>query len=1504
MKGKKEIINNHYLSMSYKVLINNEIIHSFLFLIEQSFIFLQILEIYYNDFNIFNNDNTIYICPFTYLLIKLNKLPLALKNILYTIIIIIIMINSFIFNFYRIRINLFSKIMINISEILFYRILTLFFFYYLFILEDIYFIINIIISIHFIMNIYLNFYKNHLFIYFPCLISYPYDTFSMIIDIYLLFIKVFISISSTSSNKNISKLFYILSICIFLVLLLYLTYLLLYKSYYIMNNSFLNKIRYSILLSECIVLILIFIIDKKELNNIYYIICFCNIVPLCIFSITSFYNPYRFVKFGNDDNIENLFYYFFILDRNKNKYLLIEEKIDEHLLKCNRCNLCQKYNKINMKYFNEEIDLYNIISNSHNPVYNLMNKIIRGIKKNGKKSFINNSYFLINIIYIYCMAINHKNYNIALNSELLFEIINSGNIPFLEEYKISLKHIIYTNNFFINANKVIEIIYNMIEEKNLNKQIEIFFELGDELENLKYKEIKSNFNINSNNNGNNLEGIPNCNNLLTICCLFYEELFNESFSNSGVPIRDSPNILEDLINNNYKNSRQITLKINILNFEVKIMRAGGNMNKYENQNFFEFFSPIFKKKQINEMKKLLFHSNSNYFNKKIKINKNKSNLENETQYINYTFIIEEKENDVIFSKLLKMKLNLILLTNINNIIYLNGIYTIDNNIIITEQIKGDEILLSFGNIGQNNYIPKKYENKNIFISSKNNEKYLGNKKLVKLYNYLGCKKYSVYQILLSNKKNTNEKHIKNRKQLVDNFEDEQYDLLEEDKKLNIIKDIASQASSTNSSSSKVNLISYTRGNKKSHKKQNIIKEYNIFKFILLSIIIFILIVIVIECIYLKIFMNFLNNLDDFFLSYEEFCSNFYRLFFSVLSLGCIANSTESFTCRHYMGELTTIIVNDYFKSVIDNNDIDEGTIKSHFIDLIKLIFYQNQIISEDLSSSLYKLINVLSKYHQNDIISHYFDSNISHFKISQNYQYNKINLLYTKENISFSQFNLLITSRFSILTRNIIDSKQPIYILNKTGEETFNNILIKERLSTYQENIYLLILDHREYSGKLDSTLSDIINIIFTNKKLIRKIIFFILNFNLIIFIILIIFLIFYLFVYYIIILNNINKIQNDLKEKIGDDTIKELIINKINNLKLLLKFYETDINKTINKLKKFYNNYTDNYRTKIKEESKLLKRDGKIDNKKNETKKLKINKIFKNFKNLKVMEFSGRKKLYIYSLICIIFIYLSIFVLILVMWLIYFKKHDKVFAWNIISEEINIATNQMMNNYLMMIYNNYTFEEISIKFNSEDFTGFIFNKLTPIYELDKYTNYLLDVLKDTEMTIFYDCSDFYDNLDNDLFKRIKNKVEQDEKKLMYSMWFFCEWSNAMVFHNFKTVYIQLFTLVKTSMENFINYNYTDIIESIDKNGVVKNEIMYSIIYIYMTDIMYQNIKTSIKLMGYKMENNINITIASSLAILLFLIISIYYVYIRNMNNDCKKFIHVSKIFKICNTDI
>ena len=44
---------------------------------------------------------------------------------------------------------------------------------------------------------------------------------------------------------------------------------------------------------------------------------------------------------------------------------------------------------------------------------------------------------------------------------------------------------------------------------------------------------------------------------------------------------------------NSKNNKQITLEIDIQNYKVKIIRAGGYMNKYENNNLFEFFPLIF-----------------------------------------------------------------------------------------------------------------------------------------------------------------------------------------------------------------------------------------------------------------------------------------------------------------------------------------------------------------------------------------------------------------------------------------------------------------------------------------------------------------------------------------------------------------------------------------------------------------------------------------------------------------------------------------------------------------------------------------------------------------------------------------------------------------------------------------------------------------------------------------------------------------------------------------------
>ena len=151
----------HYLSLSYKTLINNNVIHYILFLFEIYLILMQIMEIFWNDFNIsiINDDINTY-SPLTMLLISINKLSYIIKFVIYFVIMIIL--NSFplILAFYRFKVNIFTKIIINLSELFFCRILPLFLFNYLFIFKGMFLIINGILAICYIICLIFSFYYN------------------------------------------------------------------------------------------------------------------------------------------------------------------------------------------------------------------------------------------------------------------------------------------------------------------------------------------------------------------------------------------------------------------------------------------------------------------------------------------------------------------------------------------------------------------------------------------------------------------------------------------------------------------------------------------------------------------------------------------------------------------------------------------------------------------------------------------------------------------------------------------------------------------------------------------------------------------------------------------------------------------------------------------------------------------------------------------------------------------------------------------------------------------------------------------------------------------------------------------------------------------------------------------------------------------------------------------------------------------------------------------------
>ena len=1478
-------IKTHYLSISCKMLLSKQIIHIFLFLLEIIFIFIQIIEIYCNNHKLNNFENKLSFMPISSFLIVIKSIPKIINTIIYDILILIILIYYFIFNNCRVKNNNFILIMINLMELFFYRILSLFIFNYFFAITNIYFIVNILLTITYIFILFLNFYFNHLSKFFPTsLVNYPYDFFSMIIDLFLLVIKVFLSISLTNSNEKISQLFFYLSIIILFILIFYLTNIIIYKSYYLMNNCILNKFRYSTLLSFCIIVILMLIIDKSKVFNNYFILCYFNLFSISTAFIGYIYDPYKFSKFDKDNNIENIFYYLFILDRNKNKYFLIEEKIEEHLSLCNKCNLCKKYNNLINKG-KEQSDLYTIISNCQNQSYNLINKIIREIKKNGKNSIKNNSFYLINIIYIYYLKKSQNEYNSSLNIELLFELLNSEN-PFLEEHKITLEYIKYSNDFFIKANGVIKIINEIIKEKNIQEKYRNFFILGEELKKLNYRETESNnFNYNRNNN---LEDLSDSSNLLTICSLFYEELFNESISNSGIYLRNNLNLLEELINKNNKNNKQITLEINISSFYVKIIRAGGEINKYENNNFFNFFPSNFKNKQINEMKNILFYSNED---DKMKSKENKhrniKNKEREKQYINFNFIIEQKENDEIFYKILKLKLSLILLPYINNKIYLNGIYSLDNNIIISEKRKNEEVILLFGKKELSKKDNKNKYNNNIIKKIKNNKYFNGNK-LVKNYEcYIGCTKYNIYHIQMSSKNNSTENNYKKFKS---NFSENKESFKENNYKSFINDEIESQSSSEKSSAPNHNYISYNRKNKQTKKENDLLNEFKNVKCALTIFFLGLLIFIIFQYLLLSFYQQKSINQVNFFFLFKDYINTFDNLFFSVMSLCCTASSINSKTCINYVDILTDSLYKIKYQNL-------NSQTSPQFIVFSKYLFAQNEVLINLLNSKLNKLINYLSN---EDSKINYFNSYVFHYKINQNFTKKIKKLSLSKENITFNDFILLLNSRFTILTKDIENIFQPIYILNKTGEETFNNIYLEEKLSLYQENIYLMILDYKPFNKQIDLMITEVlIGVVELILKL-KSFIYFIMNFILVFIFIFIILLVYYITIYFIIIFKVLKIINNNLRERIGDLTLKELLEQKIYNLKLLLQFYDNDIKETIKNLNKIYDDYNNYYNLKIKEELKLYKKVEIKEFQKNNNNEGFL-KSFNQIKKYKLYKLSGKGNSYLYSILFIIIISIIFYIITLDIWNSYFNKNEIIQNWIPLSNKVTLETNKLMLNLLLMIYNNQTFKEFSSSYESNDYISNAYTKLSYLYQAEKYKKSLYKIIELKETKMSYNCSAFYENLNNDFFKSLLDLFIEEQEIFNDTVLDFCKVSKVMEFENYNTIYLKLYNLITTSMENFKNSKYDDIIKFIDNYKIYKIEMMYLLTYIYLLDLMNQNIKTAVIGMGNMMKTNIIIFTIIYLLLLIIFIFFTYFIYIRNINKGCENFIHIKNVFNICN---
>ena len=373
------------------------------------------------------------------------------------------------------------------------------------------------------------------------------------------------------------------------------------------------------------------------------------------------------------------------------------------------------------------------------------------------------------------------------------------------------------------------------------------------------------------------------------------------------------------------------------------------------------------------------------------------------------------------------------------------------------------------------------------------------------------------------------------------------------------------------------------------------------------------------------------------------------------------------------------------------------------------------------------------------------------------------------------------------------------------------------------------------------------------------------------------------------------------MNQKLGDAFIKDLIRKKMDNLKLLLNFYENDINKTLNNLNDIYSNYHEHYNLKIKEESKLMKKEGSIEKEKKDNNGcfqfIQINKKYNLFK------YSKRRKMYTGIIILIIVISLAIYFTETALWIILLKKEQIIDEWNDVGTTFMIAISKFMNNFLIMVYDNRTLDEISSTFRSNDSITTILLKITDLYEADKYFNSLDDISSINDKNIYFDCQLFYQKMNNEFFEQLKNRFISEKEKLYYTMYTFCDWSNVMAFKQYKTIYLQLYNQIKVIMENFQKVYYNDIIEFIRRNEIVKIEIIFLIAYQYLLDILYDNINTFSNTITKRLHYFIIAHFLFFISFLIMIILVIIFIYVKNVNNDCKQFIQIKKVFKVCNTN-
>ena len=1006
-----------------------------------------------------------------------------------------------------------------------------------------------------------------------------------------------------------------------------------------------------------------------------------------------------------------------------------------------------------------------------------------------------------------------------------------------------------------------------------------------------------------------------------MCSLLYEEIFNKTLSSYSIPIRENSQLHEDIIKQFFKQNNNISLDFNLKTLECKIVNAGKELFYYANTNFYDLFPIQIKEVLIQNFTEILLNTKENNNSKYV----NKNSKQNKKVYIEPILLIKISNNNIRFYRSLSLKLALLLNDFMDKNILLSGFFHINEHILVTINNKGKkEKIFGFGNkeimetafkcklhfnsFKESEYLKNKIiahhfsisiNNAIIYIYSiseiKKKKKKLDRKEITKK---ITSSKDNYILNIESNRADKNDKFASNFAGSEVNVEEQ---IVEENSKTNSsenekrnINNLLEETASQSSAATKVSGSSFWNINKAmSRDDQNNFssKKFLNLQLLLGGLLITLLILMIVLIVQLKLLQVSLSQYCNNYFDLHQFVRTFQQFSYGFLSVVCIVKDYNTGDCEHYLSSLDK-------KSFNHTLFINE----------------QNDILGEFCSESISKIILNSKTIHDKTLIE-LFSGNISYNVVSIKKINGNYNINHSLIDTSFSDALYLLSNNIRIImspeSKLKYRNKEPIYLISGLEHPFLNIKNSSDEISDYQISVYTYLINYKLFVQRfssLNARLNDLINL--KNKRIIS-----ILNiFHNIIFVVMIfqiLTILIYLFTYNKILAKIINSIIIRLYETFDDENdFKTLFKNKINELESIVTIYPTNPINCMNEINQNCAKYKNLINKKRKNEQRL-NINKKVIEQEDETLLFKDKQKFINWTEIYQ---KGYNRFYIIFTVIITITDAIVYGVIYGIWMDYRYKSETTLELIYLSWNFERNTLRVVNFYNTMIFNNQTLDDISNDYFSDDnFTAIenIHRILYSYYEFKKKRKNIPYIYKSYTYFADYNCRSLYqvmESLKSSSFSMtldiLRNKYNIDIEELKEQFSNECNNSQPFIGNSVSPAFQNLYQKITDSMILFQNRTYENIIKKIF-NSSFKNisaiflNVSRYIIYI-VGKITYTDASNKIiELLGEFIVITLILYILSEIALFIFF----FFVYIWNMNKECKNMFRLKSVFEITNTN-